>query len=118
MFSLTGSKTGPDGLGSAEGKFVSKSGRIVIEPGDWNLQSSRKVFARRLDDGFRITWKSVPQWESLPLVRGTFFQGLNNGKHTLELSGAALHGSGLTALRIYRPPFPQTEDPAADVSGK
>ncbi len=118
IFSVTGSKTGPDGLGNAEKKFVSKSGRIVIEPGDWNLQSSRKVFARRLDDGFRITWKSIPQWETLPLLRGTFFQGLSNGKHTLELSGAALQGSGLTALRIYRPPFPQTEDPAADVSGK
>ncbi len=118
MFSLTGSKTGPDGIGSAQKKFVSKSGRIVIEPGDWNLQSSRKVFARRLDDGFRITWKSIPQWETLPLLRGTFVQGLNNGKHTIELSGAALQGSGLTALRIYRPPFPQTEDPAADVSGK
>ena len=118
QFSLTGSKTGPDGLGSASKKFVSKSGRIIIEPEDWNLQYCRKVFARKLDDGFRITWKSIAQWDAQPLLRGTFFQGLSNGKHTLELSGAALQRSGLTALRIYRPPFPQTEDPAADVSMK
>ena len=118
LFSLTGSKTGPDGIGSAGKKFVSKSGRIVIEPEDWNLQYCRKVHGRKLDDGFRITWKSVPQWNALPLVRGTFVQGLNNGKHTIELSGRALENSGLSSLRIYRPPFPQTEDPAADVSGK
>ena len=118
VFSLTGSKTGPDGLGSADKKFVSKSGRIVIEPDDWNLQFCRKVFGRRLDDGFRIIWKSVAQWDPLPLLRGTFVQGLNNGKHTIELSGTPLQGNGLTALRIYRPPFPRTEDPAADVSGQ
>jgi len=118
LFSLTGSKTGPDGIGSAEKKFVSKSGRIVIEPDDWNLQYCRKIHGRKLDDGFRITWKSVPQWNALPLVRGTFVQGLSNGKHTMELSGRALQNSGLSALRVYRPPFPQTEDPAADVSGK
>lgn len=118
LFSLTGSKTGPDGIGNARKKFVSKSGRIVIEPDDWNLQSCRQVFGRKLDDGFRITWKSVPQWNALPLTRGTFVQGLSNGKHTIELNGESLKNSGLTALRIFRPPFPQTEDPAADVSGK
>ena len=118
QFSLTGSKTGPDGLGSAGRKFISKSGRIVIEPDDWNLQFCRKVFARKLDDGFRITWKSIPRWDALPLQRRTFAQGLSNGKHTLELSGAALQQYGLTGLRFFRPPFPQTEDPAADVSGK
>ncbi len=122
MFSLTGSKTGPDGVGSAGKKFVSKSGRIVIDPEDWNLQFCRKVFNRKLEDGTRITWKSVPVWSALPLARGpvlgrgTFFQGLTNGKHTLELSGESLKNSGLSALRVYRPPFPQTEDPAADAS--
>ncbi|HEX2748998.1 MAG TPA: SGNH/GDSL hydrolase family protein [Verrucomicrobiales bacterium] len=122
LFSLTGSKTGPDGVGSAGKKFVSKSGRIVIEPEDWNLQSCRKVFNRKLEDGARITWKSAPQWNALPLARGTilgrgtFLHGLSNGKHTLELSGESLKNSGLSALRIYHPPVPQTEDPAADAS--
>jgi hypothetical protein len=117
LFYLTGSKTGPDGIGSAAKKFVSKSGRIVIEPDDWNLQYCRKVHGRKLDDGFRITWKSVPQWNARPLTDGTFVQGLLNGKHMLELSGGALQNSGLSALRVFRPPLPQTEDPAADVSG-
>ncbi len=116
IFSLTGSKTGPDGIGSAKKKFVSKSGRIVIEPEDWNLQNCRKVFGRRLEDGFRITWRSVPRWSAKPGPGGTLFHGLNNGKHTLVLSGNAMQKAGLSALRVHRPPFPQTEDPAADVS--
>jgi hypothetical protein len=116
IFSLTGSKTGPDGVGSAKKKFVSKSGRIVIEPDDWNLQHCRKTFGRKLDDGFRITWRSVPRWSTRPGPSGTLFHGLNNGKHTLVLSGPAMQKAGLSALRVHRPPFPQTEDPAADAS--
>jgi len=118
IFAVTGSKTGPDGIGSAGRKFVSKSGRIVIEPDDWNLQFCRKTFARMLDDGFRITWKCVPQWNNRLSATGTLVQGLTNGKHTLVLTGAAMQKAGLTALRVHRPPFPQTEDPAKDVSGK
>lgn len=122
-FAVIGSKTGPDGIGSSTKKFVSKSGRLVIDPEDWNLANCRKVFGRKLDDGFRIRWKSQPMWNAAPLARGpvlgrgTFVQGLSNGKHTLELSGEGLRAMGLTAFRVYRPPFPQTEDPAADASG-
>ena len=118
LFSVTGSKTGPDGVGSAGKKFVSKSGRIVIEPGDWNLQFCQRTFGRRLPEGFRITFKSARQWDTLPLGSGTFVKGLPNGPHTLELSGAAIRRSGLTGLRIYKPPFPQTEDTAADKSAE
>ena len=118
IFSLTGSKTGPDGIGSAGKKFVSKSGRIVIEPDDWNLQFCRKALARRLSDGFQITWKSIPLWNTKLTGDGPLLQGLPNGQHTLVLTGPALQKAGLSALRIYRPPFPQTEDPAADASGQ
>jgi len=117
IFSLTGSKTGPDGIGSAGKKFVSRSGRIVIEPDDWNLQFSRRTFGRNLPEGFQIKWKSVPQWNPRLAANGALVQGLTNGKHTMILTGTALQKSGLTALRIHRPPFPQTEDPAADTSG-
>jgi hypothetical protein len=116
LFSLTGSKTGPDGVGSAGRKFVSKSGRIVIEPGDWNLQFAQRTFGRRLPEEFRITFRSLPQWDTLPLGTGTFVKGLTSGPHTIELSGPGIRRSGLTGLRIYKPPFPQTEDPAADKS--
>lgn len=123
-FAISGSKTGPDGIGNAARKFVSKSGRIVIDPEDWNLQFCRKVHNQKLEEGFHITWKSQPLWNALPLTRGpvlaagTFVQGLKNGKHTLELRGEELRTAGLTAFRIYRPPLAPTEDPAADVSGK
>ena len=37
IFTLTGSKTGPDGEGRSDARFVSKSGRVVIETDDWNV---------------------------------------------------------------------------------
>ena len=46
LFTLTlsGSKTGPDGEGRSDAKFVSKSGRVVIEPEDtavWSADCER-----------------------------------------------------------------------------
>ena len=36
-FSLTGSKTGPDGEGRSDGDFVSRSGLVTIASGDWEV---------------------------------------------------------------------------------
>ena len=36
-FSLTGSKTGPDGGGRSDRRFESRSGRVIIDPDDWLL---------------------------------------------------------------------------------
>lgn len=43
-FEVSGSVTGADGIGSNTEKFISKSGRVVIDPVDWE----RLVFARNM----------------------------------------------------------------------
>ena len=114
-FDVAGSKTGPDGEGSGDKKFVSNSGRVVIEPADWNFDYCLKVFKRPLPAGFKIRWKVVPHFldeihslDSGAAVRGTesvltVAQGLPNGKHTLEISPG--RPQAISAVRVYRPPM-------------
>ncbi|RYD17744.1 MAG: SGNH/GDSL hydrolase family protein [Verrucomicrobiaceae bacterium] len=105
-FTLTGSKTGPDGSGKAGQKFVSNSGRIAIQPEDWNLNFSRKVFKKPLPADFKIQWRSrLLGTDHLTAGdRVILAQGLTNGKHTLTLSG--MHsGEGVGGFTVYRPPL-------------
>ena len=37
-FEVYGSRTGPDGGGVSNERFVSRSGRVVIEPDDWGVK--------------------------------------------------------------------------------
>lgn len=113
-FSLAGSKTGEDGSGDAKTKFVSKSGRVTIDPEDWNLGFARKVRSQEPPpaDGFKVTWKSYLQGtdELVAPAAGkagveavvTLVQGLANGKHVLEIRGG--DAGAITALRVYSPP--------------
>ncbi len=110
-FDVVGSATGPDGAGKAGEKFTSNSGRVVIEPEDWNLDFCYRVFGRKLTEGQQVKWRA--ELYGAPLVEGggaslpgveralTLAQGLKNGKHTLELTGDP---ASITALRIYTPP--------------
>ena len=105
-FDLVGSNTGADGSGSATNRFASKSGRIVIDPDDWNLAYGRKVFKRALPEAFTVTWKAEPRFVET-LAAGTspqrLFHGLPNGRHTLELSGESVRR--IKKLTVYRPPL-------------
>jgi hypothetical protein len=110
-FTLRGSSTGEDGAGVSTERFVSNSGRIVIEPGDWNLEYCLQVFKRPLQPGFQIEWKVVPQFVDEFVAPGsldpttemtvTVANGLTNGKHVLELTGDKQ--TAIAALRVYRP---------------
>jgi hypothetical protein len=120
-FRVEGSKTGPDGEGQRDRRFVSRSGRVVIEPEDWNLDYARRVFQRSVRDGFQIQWAVEPQGVDVvtcpaqtgPASAGpalemtvTIAQGLSPGKHRLELRGG--EQAAIEAIRIYRPPtFPE-----------
>ena len=104
-FSVSGSKTGADGGGVSSERFVSKSGRVVIEPGDWWIRNIRQITKTPVPVGFEVKWSaflmgtdvySAPKEPSV-----TVAQGLPAGKHTLELTGPA----ALAAIRIYRPPM-------------
>lgn len=112
-FDLTGSQTGADGSGTVGENFVSKSGRIVLDPADWNLDFCLKVFGPRIKDGFAFSWKAVRLGSAVctvPAARDptlenavTLAQGLPHGPHILTLTGDL---AALSALRVYTPPLP------------
>ena len=103
-FRVTGSKTGADGDGSSIERFVSRSGRVVIEPADWDLEYVLKLSKRQMTPDFHLRWRVVPyfvdEFTGGPVV--TVAQGLANTQHTLEITGSP--ATPLTSIRIYRPP--------------
>lgn len=113
-FRVVGTVTGDDGEGEAGKPFVSKSGRVVIDPEDlwldYPLIGSQHPHATALE----ARWRVVPMFAdefAAPATRNPFgdtvvtaAQGLPNGKHTLELTGTP--DTPLAAVRVYRPPLP------------
>ena len=119
QFRVEGSVTGPDGTGKLGERFVSKSGRVAIEPDDWNLDFSLAVFKRPIQSGQTVTWKTIlmgtdrflaPDASADTTVERTvtLAQGLSNGRHRLELRGAP--GVPLKAVRVYQPPLGRDAD--------
>lgn len=111
-FRVRGSVTGEDGEGSSTNRFVSKSGRVVIEPADWNVAYSVAVFKRPLPENHTATWRAVLHGAdlvtppaALPGTEAsvTLAQGLSPGHHVLELRGTGLVEQ-VQAARFYRPP--------------
>ncbi|MDQ3813927.1 MAG: GDSL-type esterase/lipase family protein, partial [Armatimonadota bacterium] len=119
-FTLSGSRTGPDGQGRSDQRFVSNSGRIVIDPKDWNVEYSLSLPGiKPVPDAFTVKWSVVPQFVDEFVASGiqdktvesvvTLAQGFKNGGHTLEISGDA--NTPITAIRVYRPPFARETTP-------
>jgi hypothetical protein len=108
-FTVSGSKTGPDGSGVSGERFVSTSGRVVIEPGDWWVRNIAQMTKTPVPVGFEVTWKAVsmtadtfaPTGASAGESSVTVAQGLANGRHTLEIAGPA----AIREIRVYRPPM-------------
>jgi hypothetical protein len=102
-YEVTGSKTGPDGTGQSDRPFMSNSRKVKIEPKTW-LRNGKVA------EGYQIKWKVILMgtdgYEPMPVNDATventaiLAQGLENGKHTLILSGDV---AALKALRVYRP---------------
>ncbi|MFT3927516.1 MAG: hypothetical protein QM778_33595 [Myxococcales bacterium] len=112
-FALEGSVTGADGHGRSDEPFVSRSGRIILEPDNWGVAYAMGLAGTsKVPDRFTIQWDVVPRGvDRFPApVAGrpgvepsvTLAQGLPPGRHTLRLRGPA---GGLRGLRIYRPPL-------------
>ena len=109
-FDLAGSVTGPDGSGEGGKRFVSKSGRVVIDPDDWNFDYCLQVFKRPIAAPFVVRWKCVAHaangFDPRPAGPGvesavTVARGIPNGKHRLEVTGVA--DGQIAAVRVYRP---------------
>jgi hypothetical protein len=111
-FRLTGSLTGEDGIGESGKRFVSKSGRVVIEALDFGMGSGL-LFSQDQDaTTASIQWKVLTFFadEFVPPKRNPFgdtvvtaAQGLVNGRHVLEISGGP--ETPLAAIRVYRPSY-------------
>lgn len=117
QFDLAGSSTGPDGSGDSGSRFVSKSGRVVIDPEDWNLQYCLAVFKKPVESGFQVKWRaeqlgadeiSIPPKTQAGVENlFTIAQGIPNGKHRIEITGPL--EQGIAALRAYAPPLKPAE---------
>jgi hypothetical protein len=114
-FEVIGSKTGPDGSGVSTERFVSHSGRVVIEPTDWDFHRAFGLSHKHTPVGFQVTWKVVPEFVEAyqdPLMVDrtreqvtTLALGLANTKHKLELTARGPNPPMIRALRVYRPPY-------------
>ncbi len=114
-FEVRGSVTGADGEGSSDAEFVSRSGRVVTEPGEWGFKRAFDLKHQLTPPGFQVHWSVLPEFtdtyraprvadasrEYVTLVAS----GLSNGPHTLELLALEKTNPPLRAIRVYRPPL-------------
>lgn len=118
-FEVRGSKTGFDGSGVNTEKFVSKSGRVVIEPQNWWLKNSREFSGKPTPKGFEIKWQILPMFVDAyvaPKIEDptreyvtTVAQNLSNSKHKLEIIPDKNGIVPIQAIRVYRPPLKLAE---------
>lgn len=105
-YHLEGSKTGPDGEGTSTNRFVSKSGRVVID----GLRFSATVNPWKCAGpvpGDQIKWQSklVPVQRYVRAPKGTetvLAQELDNGPHVLTIKGAK-DNPGIGSFIINKP---------------
>jgi hypothetical protein len=116
-FEVRGSVTGPDGAGVSTERFVSKSGRVVIEPRDWWAAAAWKLSKKPMPAGYEAHWKAValnadewvqPRLDDLTREHVTVVaSGLANAKHRLEIVAETAVAPQIGWIRIYRPALNQ-----------
>jgi hypothetical protein len=114
-FEVLGSCTGEDGEGVSTARFVSRSGRVVIEPSDYGVKRAFDLRHILTPVGFEVKWRVEPMFCDVyqaPRVSDPSREqsvilalGLSNSKHTLELYARSKTTPPITALRVYRPPL-------------
>jgi hypothetical protein len=116
-FQVSGSKTGLDGQGTNTEKFVSRSGRVVIEPRDWMLADIMKIFKQTAPPpvGYEIKWSVTPMFvdtyeapvatDQAKVYVTTVAQGLENGPHVLEIVPNGDGAVPVEAIQVHRPPL-------------
>jgi len=110
-FEVEGSKTGPDGTGTYNKRFVSDSGRVVIEPRDFIFENARHWPWTWPNKEFEIKWKVKPRFLDVydpRKTRGkptTVAMGLVNKRHTIEIVPDGNGVVPINAIRVFRPPL-------------
>lgn len=105
-FRLKGSLTGDDGEGSSDAPFVSRSGRVALEPRDWYVREAFGITRQRPPEGFEVRFRAMLRGvDTVPAqTEATVANGLLPGHHALRLIGKTA-GARVT---VYRPPFPDS----------
>lgn len=114
-YDVIGSKTGADGSGNNKEKFVSNSGRVVIDPKDFGTEFAATYSKKKMPAGYEIKWAVKPMFLDVyraPEVKDkdrtvstTLVQLIDNGPHSLEIIP---NGDGIVpvkAIRSFRPPL-------------
>ena len=132
-FKLSGSKTGPDGEGENECKFVSKSGRITILTSDWGTEvkpadptKPAPAALEPLKTPFEMVWHIVPDsldtiapknvwakdrdyYSGMPYDYVTVADGLPCGIHELTLIPMEVAAPNnkfiISGIEAHRPPL-------------
>ncbi len=114
-YEVSGSVTGPDGQGDHTRRFVSNSGRVVIEPRMWNIFFALKYKGKPLPEDYQVTWEVKPKFVDVyqpPAADDpareyptTLVLGTTNARHTVELVPTGPTALKLTGFRAYRPPL-------------
>jgi len=120
-YEVIGSKTGHDGVGNNRERFVSNSGRIVIEPRDLVIQDSYRVLKSKCPPGFEIHWEVVPMFVDIyspPVAEKddwhkyanrihltTVANGLEDGVHVLEVIPVGDGPVPIEEIYVHRPPL-------------
>jgi hypothetical protein len=114
-FEVVGSQTGNDGSGTSTERFVSRSGRVVIDPARWNVHGALRYRKAPMPADFRVEWEVRPLFADVyqpPQVGDpareyatTLAQGLRNGRHTLQIIPHNNAPVPVRAICTYRPPL-------------
>lgn len=114
-FEVIGSQTGPDGEGMSTERFVSKSSRAIIDPGEWGVKRAFDLKHVLTPVSFEVHWKVRPMFMDVYCAlrvadpsreyARTLASGLQNGKHTLELISREKTDPPIQMIRVYRPPL-------------
>ena len=110
-YEVAGSVTGPDGGATNGIPFVSTSGRIRIDPKDFDL--SPRYALPNLKPGLQITWNVVPDFRDLvqrsattnALEYITVADGLPCREHVLTVIPAGNGVVTIAAVEVHRPPL-------------
>lgn len=107
-FKVVGSVTGEDGEGWSNERFVSKSGRCILEPSDFGCVWQYKYFKKEVPENFQIKWSTYPLFADLYTSqdagnRTVLIQNCENGPHTLTIQPVRQGELGIDSFIIYAP---------------
>jgi hypothetical protein len=105
-YEVFGSLTGPDGNGNSLEPFISKSGRVTINPKDFDIARSYGLHKIAMPNDWQVRWTSLPRFQDPVLPQPgaqTILYGLTNAKHRLTFTAPRGTKPKVGLIRTFRP---------------